>query len=429
MGHMTSPNGRTGLLIYLGPQLPRWFPRSIDDVEVVIADGSLRERHWLDVKAELGTSEGAKKDFARDLASFANDGGALLVGVRENKPAQTFVVDEVPLEGLSERVDEIARYRCDPPLYVACHPIVGTASAGEPASGVLLVEVPPSPSAPHMVDGRYYGRGDTTNRRLTNGEVARLHAVRTSRQASAEQLIDAEVRRDPIPIEHRQLSHLFVVAHPLASPPDLLTSLLGTQELSHLVAGAASVVPGAGGAATPNWAYLQQFNEPRADGMGFRSYGMLGRRFLPDLPDSREDQQLDVEICDDGRVTLFCGGASRIKDTEQYVADALTVVLTRCAVTLAGRLGARGGYAGRWLIVAGIEDLQGKYSSSKVNIIGPGYYPFSADRYVQGTEGVTRGLLDQPGQVTRHLLGRLLRALGTDGSSEREALLVDPPTA
>jgi hypothetical protein len=117
------------LAIYLGPTLARWRPRSITDVETVIVDGTLRERHWLDVKAEFGRSDGAKKDFACDLASFANDGGALLIGVREDKRTQTLAVAEVPLEGLAERVDEIARSRCDPPLYVACHPLAGTPDA------------------------------------------------------------------------------------------------------------------------------------------------------------------------------------------------------------------------------------------------------------------------------------------------------------
>jgi hypothetical protein len=110
-------------------------------------------------------------------------------------------VEPVLLDGLAEAVDQIARSRCDPPVYVICHPLLDSAVADGKARGVLLVEVPPGPGAPHMTDGRYYGRGDTTNHRLSDGDVARLHAVRTARQLTAEQVIAAEVARDPVPAE------------------------------------------------------------------------------------------------------------------------------------------------------------------------------------------------------------------------------------
>lgn len=42
----------------------------MDDVQAAIDDGTLRERHWLDVKGMVGGSDGAKKDLAQDLASF-----------------------------------------------------------------------------------------------------------------------------------------------------------------------------------------------------------------------------------------------------------------------------------------------------------------------------------------------------------------------
>jgi len=135
------------LPIYLGPTLSRWKPRSIADVQVAIDDGSMRERHWLDAKAEAGGTDSAKKGLAKDLASFANDGGALLIGVPENKAAQTLTIDPVLLDGLSETVDQIARTRCDPPVFVVCHPLTTQPEEDGKARGILLVEVPPSPDA------------------------------------------------------------------------------------------------------------------------------------------------------------------------------------------------------------------------------------------------------------------------------------------
>jgi hypothetical protein len=52
----------------------------------------------------------------------------------------------VRLDSLAETVDQIARPRCDPPLYVVCHLLL--IDGPEPtvkARGVLLVEIPPDP--------------------------------------------------------------------------------------------------------------------------------------------------------------------------------------------------------------------------------------------------------------------------------------------
>ena len=42
--------------------------------------------------------------------------------------------------------------------------------------GVLVVNIPASPRAPHMAGGRYYGRGDKTNYQMSHAEVLRRHA-------------------------------------------------------------------------------------------------------------------------------------------------------------------------------------------------------------------------------------------------------------
>lgn len=420
-----SPRGLSqpsrALPLYLGPALARWQPGSVADVQAVIDNGSLAERHWLDAKKELGNGDSANRELARDLASFANAGGALLYGVAEPNRRQ-LVVTPIPLEGLPERVDQVARSRCDPPLYVICHPLLDPEA---PGLGVLVVEVPPSPAAPHMVDGRYYGRGDTTRHQLADPEVAQLHAARSTRQLTAEQLIAAEVGRDPVPSEQRERSHLFCIAQPLTSPPDLLTDLLGTPALTELVGRVGPRVPSAH-KYPPNWGSFQGFQEPRADGVGFSSFGLRGRRFQPEIEGAREEGLLDLEVTDAGKLTLFCGRASAARLDRQYVFEPLVVVLTRCLVTLAGMLGGQAGYAGRWLLAVGMTDLAGKRSSiaSADPFGGSHLAPFSANHYVQGTEAVTAELLERPGTITRRLAGRLLRALGVT-SGQYDSLLAE----
>jgi hypothetical protein len=90
--------------------------------------------------------------------------------------------------------------------------------------GFLLVQVPPSPRAPHMVDGRYCGRADRTNRPLSNAEVIRLHEQQMAAQ------------RDILADAHRALSDfvgdrrypppaMLLLAEPVPTPNEPLVAL------------------------------------------------------------------------------------------------------------------------------------------------------------------------------------------------------------
>lgn len=423
---MSDPTPRPPLPVYLGPTLPRWQPTTLVDVQAAIDDGTLTERHWLDVKASSGSSDGAKKETARDLASFANDGGGLLIGVAEDKATGALSLAPVQLAGAAEQLDQIARSRCDPPLFVVCHPLRDPADS---AQGVLLIEIPPSPSAPHMVDGRYYERGDTTKAPMADTTVARLHGLRSSRRLTAEQLVDREVARDPVPVDLRKHSHVHVVAQPLASPPDLLTALMESPgELHQRVVRVMKAAPRSLGV-EPNSDWLGE-NEPRATGIGFRSYGLAGRQFALDVDDAREDGLFDLEIDDNGRVTLFSGRGSRgLKGTDppdQLLCETAVVGHVRAVVEVAADLASTTGYGGQWILAVGLTDTLGRASmTSRGNALGYGYSYFSADRYVEGTEASTAELLQCPGQVTRRLVRRLLRALNTIDLSWHTSMLAD----
>ncbi len=130
-----------------------WLPTSEDQLRDALDQGILTERHTLDFKRELPSGRGENKELARDLAQFAVDGGVLIIGVDDNAH-----LTPVDFRGLRERIDQVARDLIDEPLHVRIETIPGA----DPREGYLLVTVPPSPTAPHQVDGRYYGRGDTT---------------------------------------------------------------------------------------------------------------------------------------------------------------------------------------------------------------------------------------------------------------------------
>lgn len=54
---------------------PRWQPRNLADIHVVLDAGLTVERHWLDAKRDIGFSTSKRVVLAHDLASFVNDHG------------------------------------------------------------------------------------------------------------------------------------------------------------------------------------------------------------------------------------------------------------------------------------------------------------------------------------------------------------------
>ncbi|MCU1621302.1 MAG: hypothetical protein JWL79_147 [Frankiales bacterium] len=68
--------------------------------------GLLEEGHHLDIKRELAGGAGQNKEAAKDMASFAVDGGLLIYGVDEVTTPPTAA--PIPLAGLAERLEQIA---------------------------------------------------------------------------------------------------------------------------------------------------------------------------------------------------------------------------------------------------------------------------------------------------------------------------------
>ncbi|WP_432030045.1 AlbA family DNA-binding domain-containing protein [Streptomyces sp. 1222.5] len=138
--------------IYLTSDNPRWTPKTETDLQAAIDGGLFEESHHLDLK-KAPNGKGDNRELARDLSSFAVDGGTLIIGVQENKESRTFELAPQPLNGLAEKVESVARTIPDPPLTVLTQEIRSAAGVG---TGYLLVHIPASPVAPHMVDNRYF---------------------------------------------------------------------------------------------------------------------------------------------------------------------------------------------------------------------------------------------------------------------------------
>jgi hypothetical protein len=418
-------------------QVIEWLPTSEGQLRDALDQEILIERHTLDFKRELPSGRGGNRELARDLAQFAIDGGVLIIGVDDDAH-----LTPVDLQGLRERIDQVARDLVDEPLHVRIQTIP---TAADPSKGYLVVTVPPSPTAPHQVDGRYYGRGDTTKHVLPDAEVQRLHQLALRRQRDAEDLLDAEVQRDPCPPELHNHAHLFAIAQPVSARSDLLQQVLqDSQGWSSFIQG--KVRSGRAGQPlrddssphvwSPDLPHIIDVSR-RARGWALSAPGVqAGRRVV--LPESSlaspadyEGRLLDLEIGEDGGLRLFCGRASAElgasysgRDAIESVFETLILGLTMRLVLIAAVVAETADYLGQWDLGIAVTGLRGLVSSRLVRR-GDMWAatPFSEDDYRQTVRVTYERLVKEPDSIVEDLTGRLNRALG--GS----ALVPKPPAA
>ncbi|WP_372440757.1 AlbA family DNA-binding domain-containing protein [Nocardia acididurans] len=166
---------------YLGPRRPRFTPSSWADVEAASNSGLFEETQWVERKKDIPPTSGpANLELARDLASLSVDGGVLLIGIEDSAKGVPGKATGAIVNGLADRIAQIAQGRVSPPLPVMIdsfpHPTDATRA-------VLVVTVPASAGAPHMVDSSYWGRSENGKCKLGDGDVRRLLAERQARAA------------------------------------------------------------------------------------------------------------------------------------------------------------------------------------------------------------------------------------------------------
>lgn len=374
----------------------------------------------LELKRELKSGAAANKELAKDLASLAVAGGTLIIGVVDESQRDPDdpepALHPVPLEGLGERVEQVALTRCGPPLTVTSSPI----TAGDhPSLGYLVVHVPPSAVAPHMVDGRYWGRGELTKRSLSDAEVVALHEQRRRFNMDAAEELKGYTFRDPFieADEPGSSAHLFIVAVPRPGQEGMLRRALGGSEgwqphLFELLHERRSEDP-PWGLWSPDFDSASSWST-RSDGWAATSFDLRPGRTLRE--GAKEQDVIEVEWSEDGVVRVFCGRASDThpRDPEaNFVIDDLVAGLTFRAVRLAGDVSGKGGYHGSWALGVGISNLRSSVSTRLANAFNGSGNPYTSDEYRGLTRATALEMASQPGAVVERLVGRLFRALGS----------------
>jgi hypothetical protein len=197
-----------------------WIPTDAREIEEAARGGRLIETPSFDAKADL-PAQSKNSDLAKDVAAMATDGGVLLYGVAEDEHGNPTLPEPIGLKGAPERVSEIVSTSIAevPFIDVRTFPL-----SDDPSRGYLVVVVPQSSRAPHMVivrrDNRFYGRGANGNRMLQEGDVARLYERRQGWEIDRFEVLDDAIELAPAPPKDGQ-SYVHAYARPVTLEKDM----------------------------------------------------------------------------------------------------------------------------------------------------------------------------------------------------------------
>jgi Schlafen, AlbA_2 len=388
-----------------------WIPKDAAEVEDAARRGDLEETHIFDAKAALPQPK-KNRDLAEDVAAMAVDGGVLLYGLGEDGNKRLTVLSPIVLQGARERIAQIVQTSISEPPFIR---IQALEKADSPSKGYLVVIVPQSPRAPHQVvssgDLRFYGRGSTGNRILSQGEVAGLYARRERWEVDRDTLLDKEIARAPK--WEPDLGYLVAYARPVVPDDSMVERVAadGQELLAVLMEGARSW---GDVRVNPRWRTRQFGPDLRRD-MNVWRRGAEGWT----ISTTREDQQelrytARLEVDFDGTAHIFCGrvvenidsgsGVTRRVLFEQILAGNLA-----SAFAAMGALFDAAGYAGNVDVGMVVLGLHGSVSSTRD--AWPGEVDFTGPDPRRTARFPAAELRDDPKGVTLQLVGRLLEVV------------------
>jgi hypothetical protein len=143
-----------------------------------LVDDQIEESAHLDYKREVDFSSSGKKELAKDISAFANSGGGvILYGIEEKKNEHGIPVPVSPIHGIEssidrERIENVALNSISPRVQMSIKRIE---LSSDPSRSVLILLIPASLQAPHMLtkggDNRYYKRFNFSSVPMEEQEV------------------------------------------------------------------------------------------------------------------------------------------------------------------------------------------------------------------------------------------------------------------
>ncbi len=388
-----------------------WVPRSEQEILNAINSGDLIETAAFDAKMSL-PAKGKSKDLAIDVSAMASDGGTLLYGLDEDENGAPTILKPFDLAGTRERVDQIVRSSISEPPVIEVFTIP---TDDDPSLGYLVISVPASPRAPHMVtvgkEYRYYGRGATGNAPLSEGDVARLYERRQRWEIDRGSMLDEVIESAPID-SREDFAYLHLVGRPVVPDEDLFDKARGDR---HAVQFLDSLISAAVRADVYSTSYSPDlyggYNHVR------RADGWATSQGLGESWEERQDpaRVLDLEIGLDGSGHLFCGRAAASYKGRLLIFENLVAGLASRFLTVMGGLYAAGGYFGPVDVGLAVTGLRGGISYVLSGRLGVDPSPYDKDQYRRTERLLATELMNDPRSAARKLVLPLTRAISREG--------------
>lgn len=389
----------------------RWAPQTEQDITAGIQTGTICETHHMEVKATA-----RNEAIAATIASLAIDGGTFILGIEEiveDGGRKRLFPKPLELAGQPERVDAVARNSIDPPMTVHTLEIP---SEADPALGYLVIDIDPSPVAPHMANGAYYGRGETSRHKLSDREVRRYHQLRQAQDDLASRLLDQEEARDYLTPDQSRQGHLYLVAEPLGRIPAAGAEFLRKpREIRDIIKSGSGNMGSDSGLHPAEAGTIRErdagtaFITEQADGPGRTPNAARYPQGAWELG------LLDIEVQQAGGIRVYLSTATQpFQDGEFLVRDGVIVTYVRHLLAWLTDMAPKTGYNGHWALGLRATRLRGHRSSFRTNLARYGTAgAMDTDRYSRTTVASTRDIQDRPEDVVAALVGDLLRVLGT----------------
>lgn len=412
---------------YAGPSRGRLQVSTWNELVSAVQAGSMTETQWVECKLAIpATSPGANMELAKDLASLTVDGGVLVIGVRDKaKAVQDVEGTTDDIETLKDRISSIAgQTRVQPNMHVVFgEPLLNPDGSGRYA---LLVAVPQSPAAPHMVDGQYWGRTAVGKRPLVDAEVAQLFAQRRLLEGDFESRLQAiSSDLDPVPLKERTLAHFSILVR-----PEIPAGYSFRDQIENRSWMTQTLIDARNGFDYQNsYPSLIDLGRLYSHPDGPAREGTVNPDSDPSDPYSvrlGEAQHMRLLVGSDGAVSVAAARGSyplqggRVQIDLRYIAGVLHQVMS-----LAGVLG-RGAiaYEGLWTVGVHVTALRGKFGYSTSGFRSDQGQEFGVDEYLRTEPASTADLAENPVPIIDRVLRDLARASGL--SREAGLQMMDP---
>ena len=319
--------------------------------------------------------------------------------------------------GRREWISQIGLHGVQPSIRVSTTELIR-----DDGSGYVVVVVPPSPRAPHMADGRYYWRSDTTNSPMTDAQARQFWRRNLDRRDDALSLLRQEVDREPAPTGVRSAARLFVFAQPLSADPRLLLDAVPDRDLLQWVHDLSSSL---------------LINKQRVYNPGIHDTTEVGKRargaarstcwvgfdrvVRHDYAFEDTSGLVDLEIHEDGGIRYYFGrGSVGAAAEKNLLVEAIVGEVSAC-VQLARVVSHVAGFGGSWSFGVALRGLRSAPAYRLPSAISHlNVWRYSEDHYDEVGEADHTELNEPESPVLENLTGRFCRSLLHHGSTARK---------